>query len=214
MNIAIIGAGNVGGTLGSRWAKNRHKVTFGIRNPSDDKVQTAVSAGGVNAKAASIADAVRSAEVVVLTVPWEGAQAAIQSAGDLNGKILIDCTNPVIMGVEGLKKGLVVGHSTSAGEQVASWAKGAKVVKAFNTTGAGNMANPGYGSHNATMFICGDDAKAKGIVKELSDELGFDTIDAGPLTAARLLEPTAMLWIHLAFACGMGMNFSFKVLKR
>ncbi|EEF62268.1 NADPH-dependent F420 reductase [Pedosphaera parvula] len=214
MNIAMIGAGNVGGTLGSRWAKNGHKVTFGVRNLGDAKVQKAVGAGGANAKAASIADAVKGSEVVVLTVPWEGTQAAIQSAGNLNGKILIDCTNPVIMGAEGLQKGLVLGHTTSAGEQVADWAKGAKVVKAFNTTGAGNMANPNYGSQKATMFICGDDASAKATVKQLSDELGFDTIDAGPLTAARLLEPTAMLWMHLAFACGMGMNFAFKVLKR
>jgi 8-hydroxy-5-deazaflavin:NADPH oxidoreductase len=177
-------------------------------------VQKTVSAGGANAKAASIADAVKGVELVVLTVPWEGAQSAIQSAGDLNGKILIDCTNPVIMGAEGLKQGLILGHTTSAGEQVANWAKGAKVVKAFNTTGAGNMANPNYGPQSATMFICGDDAATKAIVKQLSDGLGFDTIDAGPLTAARLLEPTAMLWMHLAFECGMGMNFAFKVVKR
>jgi len=214
MNIAVIGAGNVGGTLGTRWAKLGHQLVFGVRNPADPKIQKLLSAAGAKARAASPAEAVASAAVVALTVPWEGAQNAVQSAGNLSGKVLIDATNPVLMGAEGLSKGLVVGHTTSAAEQIASWAKGARVVKAFNTTGFGNMADPKYGAQNATMFICGDDAEARATVKKLSDELGFDTIDAGPLFAARYLEPMAMLWIHLAFVAGQGTNFAFKVLRR
>lgn len=214
MNIAIIGAGNVGGTLGTRWAKLGHKITFGVRAPNDPKIKKVLDAAGPNAKAASVSDAAAGAEVVVLTTPWEATQNAVQSAGNLAGKIVIDATNPLLSGAEGLKKGLVTGHTTSAAEQVAAWAKGAHVVKAFNTTGAGNMADPKYGNQNASMFVCGDDPQARETVKKLSDELGFDTIDAGPLSIARYLEPAAMLWIHLAYGCGLGTNFAFKVVKR
>ncbi|MDB6064006.1 MAG: oxidoreductase coenzyme F420-dependent [Pedosphaera sp.] len=214
MNIAIIGAGNVGGTLGTRWAKGSHQVTFGVRKPQDAKIKKVLDAAGQNARAAGIAEAVKEAGVVVLTTPWEGSREAITSAGSLVGKILIDATNPILLGEEGLKKGLVVGFNTSAAEQLASWVPGASVVKAFNTTGAGNMANPQYGPDKATMFICGDSAEAKSTVQKLSDELGFETVDSGPLSMARYLEPMAMFWISMAFAQGMGMNFALKMVKR
>ncbi|SRR6266404_4139998 len=126
------------------------------------------------------------------------------------GKILIDCTNPLKPDLSGLS----IGQSTSAAEQIADLAKGARVVKAFNTTGAGNMANPKFGPQDATMFICGDDGSAKATVVKLAEELGFEAVDAGPLLAARYLEPLAMLWIHLAFKMGWGTNFAFKILKR
>lgn len=77
-----------------------------------------------------------------------------------------------------------------------------------------NMANPKFGGQSATMFICGDDADAKKMVKQLSDDLGFETVDAGPLKTARLLEPMAMLWIHLALGMKAGPNFGFKMIKR
>lgn len=213
MNITIIGAGNVGGTLGSRWAVG-HKVTFASRNPGDPKIRKLLTTAGPNACAATIPQAVQGADVIGLTVPWEGAQDALQSAGDLSGKILFDATNPLAAGPDFLQRGLLVGGNTSAAEQVAAWAKGARVVKAFNTTGWPNMANPQFAGQNASMFICGDDPTAKAAVKKLSDELGFDTIDAGQLTAARYLEPLAMLWIGLAFGQGLGVNFAFKIIRR
>jgi len=214
MNIAIIGAGNVGGTLGTRWARGGHKVAFGVRKPEDPKIRAVLDAAGPNARATSVADAVKDAAVVGLTTPWEGTQDAIKSAGNLAGKIIFDATNPLVLSPEGLKKGLVIGHTTSAGEQVAAWAPGAQVVKAFNTTGFPNMLDPKYGAQAASMLICGDDAKAKATIKQLSDELGFDTLDVGPMSNARHLEAVAMLWINLAFLEGWGVNFAFKVLKR
>jgi hypothetical protein len=212
MNIAIIGAGNVGGTLGSRWAKNGHTVTFGVRNPGDEKLKKLLGSTGGAARAAMIREAVKDASVVVLATPWEAAQSAIQAAGNLNGKILIDTTNPLSMGPEGLR--LVLGLTTSAGEQVASWATGARVVKAFNTTGAKNMADPKLGSHSASMFVCGDDTDARLTVTKLAEELGFEAVDCGPLSAARYLEPMAMLWIHLCVGLGRGPDFAFKIVKR
>jgi hypothetical protein len=214
MQIAIIGAGNLGGALGTRWAEMGHSIKYAIRNPQDAKVQKLIASLKGKAQAATIAEATRAAEVVVLATPWEGAHDALAAAGNLAGKIVIDATNPIKLGMEGLKAGLVLGHDTSGGEQVAAWAPGAKVVKAFNTTGAVNMLNPLYGSQKATMFICGDAADAKATVKKLSNEIGFETIDAGPLSVARLLEPLAMLWIHLAFAQGLGTDFILRVVKR
>jgi predicted dinucleotide-binding enzyme len=91
---------------------------------------------------------------------------------------------------------------------------GAKVVKAFNTTGAGNMANPRFGGEAASMFICGDDAAAKKTVASLAEALGFEAVDAGSLSQARLLEPLAMLWISMAYGFGRGPNIAFKLLRR
>lgn len=214
MKIAIIGAGNVGGTLGTRWAHKGHEVAFGSRNPDDSKIHTVLAGAGENARAFSVVAAVAQSEIVVLTLPWEAVQEVLCSIGDLSSKVLIDATNPVEMGVEGLKKGLVVGHSTSGGEQVAAWTTGARVVKAFNSTGYPNMADPAYDGVPTTMFVCGDDADAKTIVAGLGEDLGFEMWDAGPLVNARLLEPLAMLWIDLAFFRGLGPNIAFKLLKR
>lgn len=212
MKIAIVGAGNVGGTLGAAWAGKGHQVVFGARNVKDEKVKKLTSDGKTTA--ANIPDAVAQSDVVLLATPWQGAREALQSAGNLAGKVLIDAVNPLESSAAFLEKGLLVGHTTSAGEQIAQWAKGAKVVKAFNTIGSMNMSNPKFGGQSATMFICGDDADAKKIVKQLSDDLGFETVDAGLLKSARLLEPLAMLWIHLALGMKIGPDFGFKMIRK
>jgi len=76
------------------------------------------------------------------------------------------------------------------------------------------MANPAYAGEKTVMFIAADDAEAKRVVAQLSDALGFETFDAGPLRQARLLEPLAMLWISLAYAQGLGPDFAFKLVRR
>jgi len=210
MRIAIIGAGNVGGTLGTAWAAKGHEVSFGVRHPSSAKVQALVSAAGNRARAVSLRDAAAAAEVVVLATPWNAAEAALKEGGDLSGKVVIDATNPLKSGLSGL----AIGHSTSAGEQVAGWAPRARVVKAFNTIGAAHMADPRFGTQRASMFICGNDTGAKTTVAGLASELGFDPVDCGPLTQARLLEPLAMLWISLAYAYGAGPNIGFALLRK
>jgi NADPH-dependent F420 reductase len=210
MRIAIIGAGNVGGTLGKMWAAKNHEVAFGVRRPNDAKVQALLTATGKRARAASVKDAVTGAEVVVLATPWSATEAAIRDAGELRGKVVVDATNPLKADLSGL----AIGHSTSAAEQVAGWAPGARVVKAFNTIGAAQMADPRFGTQRASMFICGDDASAKATVVRLAGELGFDPVDCGPLTQARLLEPLAMLWISMAYAYGAGPNIGFALLRK
>ncbi len=137
MDIAIIGAGNVGGTLGTRWAQGGHHVTFGVRDVRDTKSQQLLRSAGPGARVASVSEAAAGAAVVLLSTPWTNTQEALRSAGDLSSKVLIDATNPIILGPDLLKEGLLVGHMTSGAEQVASWASGARVVKGFNSVGWG-----------------------------------------------------------------------------
>ena len=144
----------------------------------------------------------------------DGTERVIGQLGDLSGKILIDATNPIVIGADELSRGLLIGHSTSAGEEVAKWARGARVVKAFNTTGTGNMLNPNYGSRRAITFVAGDDAEAKSVACQLTHELGLEPIDAGGLQMARLLEPLGLLWIKMAYGQGWGPDFTFDVVKR
>jgi NADPH-dependent F420 reductase len=214
MKIAVIGTGNVGGTLGKRWARAGHEVAFGARDPRDAKVAALVKEGGPSARATSVPDAARQAAVVVLAVPWDSARDAVAAAGDLRGRILIDGTNPVPLTPEGLRQGLVIGHTTSGAEEIARWAAGARVVKAFNTTGWQNMADPLYGSQGLSMMLCGDDAEAKNVAADLARQLGFEPVDVGPLRSARYLEAVAMLWIDMAILRGFGTNFGFQVVKR
>jgi len=210
MKIAIIGAGNVGSALGHGWASAGHEIVFGVRDPNDTKVQEVVRAAGGRVRAATVRDAVAPTEVVVLATPWPAARDALTAAGSLRGKVLVDATNPLQPDLSGL----VIGHTTSAGEQVAAWVPGAKVVKAFNTIGAQHMTNPRFGEQRASMFLCGDDAAAKQVVAGLATALGFEPVDAGPLKQARLLEPLALLWISMALAYGQGPDIAFRLVRK
>jgi predicted dinucleotide-binding enzyme len=187
--------------LGTAWRDRGHQVTFGVRNPDDPKY---ASLGGVGTNESASA----AAEIVVLCTPWQSTEAAVQGCGDLRGKVLIDCTNPLTPDFSALEVGL----DTSGGEQVAKWAPGARVCKAMNQIGAPMMDGPQLPG-KPVMFICGDDDAAKSVTAALVAELGFETVDVGDLTLARLLEPYGLLWIHLALRRGFGTNFGFGLLR-
>jgi 8-hydroxy-5-deazaflavin:NADPH oxidoreductase len=206
-SIAILGAGQVGRALGLAWRAKGHSVAFGVRNPSDTKH------AGLGPGVASNGEAAARAEVVVLATPWSAAQAAIAAAGELSGKVVLDCTNPIAFTqAEGLQ--LALGFETSGGEQVAGWARGAKVFKTLNQTGAENMASARAFAPPPVMFVAGDDASAKPLVMGLVTDLGFEALDAGPLRNARLLEPFALLWIDQARVRGQGRDFAFAITRR
>jgi hypothetical protein len=212
MKIAIIGAGNVGGALGQNWAQKGHDIVFGVRDPKAEKMQALVGKIGGKAKAASPAEAAAAADVIVLSTPWPATETVIRSMGSLKGKIVLDATNPLTRGPDGIA--LEIGHSISAGEKVQGWATGASVFKTLNTTGFSNMADPVFKGVKSVMFVAGDDAAAKPKVIALVSDLGFEVIDAGPLRNARLLEAHAMLWIDLALVRGQGRDFAFGILRR
>jgi predicted dinucleotide-binding enzyme len=209
MKIGILGAGNVGGTLGRAWARNGHDVFFGVPSPNEAKTQELLKTTGPKGRAGTVSEAAAASDVIVLATPWPVTQEAITAAGNLADKVVIDCTNPLKPDFSGLALGL----TTSGAEQVAGWARGAKVFKAFNQTGFNIMANPVVGAQRAVMFVCGDDDEHRTTVLKLVTDIGFEAIDAGTLVIARLLEPYAMLWIHLAHASGLGRDFAFGLLR-
>lgn len=208
MRIAIIGTGNVGGTLGRLWAAGGHEIVFASRHPGSEKVRALLAQIGGGARAAPLTDAVPAAEVVVLALPFDAVPQALADCGaSLDGKVLVDATNPLGPG------GLTVSGEDSAGERVARLAPRARVVKAFNTIGWETLARPTFGNEIASLLIAGDDADAKATVGRLGAELGFEVVDAGPMEASRLLEPLAMLWIRLAYSQGQGRRIAFKLLQ-
>jgi NADPH-dependent F420 reductase len=211
MKIGIIGSGNIGGTLGKIWLAKDHEVMFGVRDKNNPKVKAIEAAGIGSVRVGSVAEAFTFGEAVLLAIPWRAVEDVFRNLKvNLKNKILIDCTNPIAPGLAGL----ALGYSTSAAEEIAKMAEGARIVKAFNTLGSGNLTDLTFGSVKADTFICGDDAGAKEIVKKLAEQTGFSVIDCGPLTQARLLEPLAMLWISLAYKYGYGPDIAIKLLRK
>jgi len=208
MSISIIGAGNVGMALGRALTQRGETVVFGVPDPA--KYADEARSLGTRARVTTTADAVSASDVVILAVPYGALPTIAQSVGDWQGRILVDATNPLAPGLAGL----TVGTTTSGAEELARLAKGARVVKAFNTTGAENMANAAYPGGVPFMPVCGDDAEARRRVMALATLIGFDAVDLGPLSAARYLEPFAMTWIHLAIKLGYGRRFAFSLLRR
>ena len=197
MNIAIIGAGRVGTTLAHAWKRKDHDIFLGVRNPNGNKSTQLVAEGF---QVGTVTDASSFGDVIVLATPWRATQDAVRAAGDLSGKVIIDCTNPLKPDLSGLD----VPTGSSGAEQIAGWAKDARVFKAFNQTGTENMAEPVIRSQPAVMFVAGDDGDGKATVIQLVSDVGFEAVDAGPLSVARSLEELAVLWIHLAYNATTG----------
>jgi predicted dinucleotide-binding enzyme len=204
VNIAIIGHGNIGGNLAVAWAKKGHTVTFGARDTGEAKLREAVARAGGSTSAASVNDALAGAEVVALAVPFGAVQAVIEAAGSrLDGKTLIDCTNPI--------GATLPAGVTSGAEMIAKLAPRAHVVKSFNAQGAEIIASPMVGGERAANFYCGDDPAAKKIAHALIADVGFDPVDVGPLKLAHDVEAMTMVWITLSRS--LGRHIAFRLLR-
>lgn len=202
MRIAIIGAGRVGRALGTRWNDVGHDVVYGVRDPGDPKHADLTGT-------ARPEEAVRRADVVLISLPWAATKEAI-SALDVGNAVVLDATNPLAVNAREM-----VADPTLAGAQlVSSWIGSSRVVKAFNCTGSANLANPDYSGQKPMMPVAGDDADAKTVATDLANQIGFDAFDAGPLTAARDLEHLAVLWIRLAYQLGHGPDIAFGLMRR
>lgn len=210
MKIAIIGAGNVGGALATGWARAGHQIVLGVRNPADPRIKSLLEKTG--AAAGSPAEAAQSGEVIVLALPWDVAEAAVSSLGPLSDKIVIDCMNPLAMreGVLSLERGF----SNSGGETLARWIPRARLVKTLNQVGAEIMADTSGFEHPPVMLMAGNDAAAKTTVAQLLRDLGFEPLNAGDLSQARILEPFAMAWINQALVRGKGRDWAFAAICR
>ena len=192
MQIGILGSGDVGQTLAAGFAKHGHTVTVGTRDPSKPQDWAKQQK---NVRVANVADTAKSAEVIVLAVKGNAASAALNGAGDISGKIVIDATNPIADAppINGVLK-FYTTLDDSQMERLQREFPKARFVKAFNSVGAGKMVNPKYKEGRPTMFICGNDAAAKQVVSGVLDRFGWETLDLGAVEAARAIEPLCMLW--------------------
>lgn len=197
--VAILGNGVVGVALAKGFSAQGYQVVFGTRDANGAKTTEALAAVP-GARAATFAEAARAGHVAVLALPWTGLEAGILAAGadNLAGKLVIDPSNPLDFSTGAPT--LAIGHADSAGELVQRLLPKAKVVKAFNTITASHMVNPTLADGTPDMFIAGNDDAAKAQVAELLRAFGWRApIDLGDITASRLLEPLAMLWISYGF---------------
>lgn len=211
MKIAFIGIGHVGSALAGRLVALGHRVTIAARDPNSDSVKAAIS-NYPDLRVAAPQEAVADAEVIFLATPFAANQAALADAGDLSGKVLVDCTNPVGANLtHGLKS------ERSGAEVVQSLVPTAKVVKAFTIYGFENFKDnnyPGYGDLKPAMLIAGNDAIAKQIVSTLCQELGWETVDVGNLAMSLHLEHMTLLWIQMARVQGLGAGFVWAMLRK
>jgi predicted dinucleotide-binding enzyme len=208
MAVSILGAGHVGMALAKALVSKGESVALGVPDPA--KYRDAVIGLGPLARIGTTQEAIAAADVVILAIPYGAAESVARSVEDWDGRILVDATNPLAPGLAGLS----IGTTRSGAEEIARAARGARVVKAFNTTGAENMADSRYPGGVPFMPVCGDDAEARARVMALATLIGFDAVDCGGLQAARYLEPYAMMWIHMAIKLGYGRSFAFGRLQR
>jgi hypothetical protein len=209
MNIGIIGTGNMGTGMGKFWAQNGHKIMFSYSR-SQEKLQAAADAIGKGTLVGTPAEAVEFADVIVLSVAWAAVEDALKQAGSFNGKILFTCVNALLPDMSGL----AVGTTTSAAEEIAKLASGARIVESMPLFAEVlHSDSREFNGQTPTVFYCGDDSVAKAIVADLLQETEVEAIDAGPLKNARFIEPTGMLLVQLAYAQKMG-QIGLKLLQR
>ena len=193
MRIAIIGAGNVGGGLGTAFSAVGHDVVYGARDPDSPKTQAALAASG--GRATDPASAVDGADVIVFALRWDAVPDTISALPSLDGRIVIDAMNRF-------------GTPTSTTEDLVALLPGARLVKCFNTIGAENFVTGRSRSAPAAMFAAGDDPDAKRVALELAAEIGFRAEDAGGLANAKPLEEMVKVWLALAGTHGRGVGFA------
>lgn len=203
MNITVIGAGNMGSAFVKQLTHAGHQVTVTARDVA--KAET-VAAAHTGATAVSAERAIDHAEVVIIATMYDDAVNALRSVGDLQGKVVIDITNPLTADY----MGLTLGYETSAAEEIAKAVPGVDVVKAFNTVFAQVLAEGGdFGDgRKVTAFIAGDSQQSKDKARAVAESMGFVTIDAGGLKNARYLEPLAGLNIYLGYGAGLGTHIA------
>ena len=201
--IAIIGTGEVANAVGPLFAAQGHEIVYGSRNPDRDDVRELVAKTGAGASATTQADAVAGADIVVIAVPWDVVETVVRSLGNLSGKIVLDPTNPRIVGEDGLRDWAV---DSSNAEIIQSLAPAAHVVKALNTMNWRTMVNPEATGGPVSVPIVGDDEAAKAKVAALIEGMNLDPIDLGPLRYARMVEGMYLLWGN-ANTLGHGFNY-------
>ena len=189
MNIAIIGAGNVGSALAGAFVRAGHQVT--VASAGGESAAKLAAATGVHAATSNL-DAVAGADVVVLAVAFPAVESIAAELGSaLDGKIVVDATNAIKPDYSG-----PLFDTGSAAESIQARIPAAAVVKAFNTAFASRQASPSVDGEPTDGFVAGDDAAAKSTVLALVESIGFRPVDVGPLAFSRYLE--ALAWLNIS----------------
>ncbi len=211
MKIAFIGCGQVGAPLADHLQRAGHEVTLAANDPNSGTVKKAL-ARNANLRVAAPKVAVSDAEVVFLATPFQANEAALKAvAGEMRGKILVDCTNPV---GANLSHGL---NSTQSGsEMIQALLPDTSVVKAFTIYGFENFEDSSYPGYNVkpVMMYCGKDSTAKKVVEGLIAQLGWNPLDVGGLEQALHLEHMTLLWVRMVRVMGHSPSMVWAVLSR
>ena len=209
MKIGIIGGGNMAKGLGKFWAQNGHQLMFSFSR-NEQKLKDLATSVSATALVGTPAECVQFADVVLLAVPWAAVPEALLAAGSIDGKILFSCVNALKPDMSGM----AIGTTTSAAEEIAKLAPGARVVEGLPLFAEVLQSeSTHFNGREATVFYCGDDTEAKSVVAELLKETGAEAIDVGGITMARFIEPAMMVLIQLAYMQQMG-QVAFKLLRR
>lgn len=201
MKIAVIGAGNVGGTLAKRFAKANHTVFLGVRNPNDAKVKALISK---KISAHTVAEAAKLADVIITAAYPQDTKQIAKKLGNVKGKVIVDAMN--------IFRGKPKPYKTTT-EALLAWTNSKDVVRCFNTTGWQNMEKPNYKGTKIDMFIAGSSQKAKDVATKLAKDIGFGKVhDLGGPEAFELLEQIVIVWVGLSQI--LGRNIALQILKR
>jgi predicted dinucleotide-binding enzyme len=201
MKIAVVGVGNIGRTLGAKWAQAGHTVVFGVREAQSQKAQMAAAAGP-GTTLATPGSAIASSEVVTLAVPGSAVEAIANAhAAALDGKIVIDATNNV-------------GAAEMSGiPLLAGRAPQAALFRAFSTLGWENFAEPQIGGVQVDLFYCGPEGAARQKVEQLIADIGLRPIYVGGLDQLAVVDNLTRLWFALAYGRQMGRRLAFRLLR-
>jgi predicted dinucleotide-binding enzyme len=216
MKVGVLGTGVVGQTIATKLVELGHDVKMGSREAGGEKATAWVASAGEGASEGSFADAAAFGEMVVNATAGAHSLEALEQAGadNLSGKVLVDIANPLDFS-QGFPPSLTVAITDSVGEQIQAAYPDAKVVKTLNTVNANVMVDPSSLGEASNIFVCGNDAGAKGEVIELLETFGWlsgDIIDLGEISAARGTEAYLLLWIHLMRALDTP-QFNIKIVK-
>lgn len=209
MKLAFIGIGNVGFAIANNLQKKGHDIIVANNDSTSETVKKALEQN-INFSAKNIQGAIDEAEIIFLATPFNANQEILKTL-KFNGKVLVDCTNPVGMGIShGLKSEI------SGSEKVQEWAPDAKVVKAFTIYGFENFINSEYPNYNVkpVMMIAGNDTAAKNIVSKINTDMGYETLDTGKLDQALHLEHMTLLWVKMVRRDGHHPNFVWAKLEK
>lgn len=208
MKIGILGSGLMGGKLGTIFARAGHDVVFSYSR-SEKKLQSLARQAGARARAGTPAEAARDADVLLVAVHWSRLDDVLHQAGKLAGKVVVTCSLPM----NADDTDLVVAHTSSGAEELAQRVPGARVVAAFGTVPSEVLFavyERRRRKNRPSLVYIGEDARAKKIVAQLIDEVGFEPIDAGPLRIARYSEPFTLLVARLAYEGANGPALAYR----